>query len=181
MTRATPYTSARIAQSIKPESPARGALALCHTRWRTTLRPAILPALCTFSCARPRGKATGLASCNPELWCEAVTARLRPGSRAAYFIAGVTAVAVRHSVLRTSLAATAAPFRLRRAEPALQRTPRTFYESDCQGRFSSSLIAFSSSPLQSAPSDSKPRSASAWGWAVQSRAADSSSVLSIRS
>ena len=29
---------------------------------------------------------------------------------------------------------------------------KTFYESDCQGQFSSLLIAFSSSPLQSAPS-----------------------------
>ncbi|MDP9195115.1 MAG: hypothetical protein M3P06_25745, partial [Acidobacteriota bacterium] len=32
--------------------------------------------------------------------------------------------------------------------------PRTaFYESDCQGQFSSLLIAFRSSPLQSAPTD----------------------------
>ena len=63
-----------------------------------------------------------------QLWCEADAARLRPGSRAAYFIArrdGVTAVAVRHSVLRTSLAATAAPLTLRHAGPAAQLTPRT--------------------------------------------------------
>ncbi|MDP9193878.1 MAG: hypothetical protein M3P06_19465, partial [Acidobacteriota bacterium] len=35
------------------------------------------------------------------------------------------------------------------------RTPwcTAFYESDCQGQFSSLLIAFRSSPLQSAPTD----------------------------
>ena len=38
---------------------------------------------------------------------------------------GVTTVAVRHAVLRTSLAATAAPLRLRHAGPAAQLTPRT--------------------------------------------------------
>src|SRR5687768_11696169 len=38
---------------------------------------------------------------------------------------GVTAVAVRQSWLRNSSAATAAPLRLRRAEPAVQLTPRT--------------------------------------------------------
>lgn len=39
--------------------------------------------------------------------------------------AGVTAVAVRHSVLRTSFAATAASLRLRHAVPAVQLTLRT--------------------------------------------------------
>jgi hypothetical protein len=56
-----------------------------------------------------------------------------------------------------------------------------FYESDCQGRFFSLLIAFRLSPLQSAPSDPKRTSVSASGWAVQSSVSDSSSVLSIDS
>jgi hypothetical protein len=56
-----------------------------------------------------------------------------------------------------------------------------FYESDCQGRFSSLLIAFSSAPSQSAHSDLRGTSASARGWAVQSYASDSSSMLSIGS
>ena len=55
---------------------------------------------------------------------------------------------------------------------------RTFYESDCQGRFSSLLIAFLVFPLQSAPSVPMGRIASARGWAEQSYAADSSSMLS---
>src|SRR5688500_2059777 len=49
----------------------------------------------------------------------------------------------------------------------------TFYESDCQGQFFSSLIAFSCFLWQSAPSDPKPKSASDRGWAEQSYAADS--------
>ena len=36
-----------------------------------------------------------------------------------------------------------------------------FYESDCQGQFFSLLIAFSFSPLQSAPSDLKKMNESA--------------------
>src|SRR6185436_6705203 len=54
-----------------------------------------------------------------------------------------------------------------------------FYESDCQGRFSSSLIAFRCFPLQSAPSDPKRTIVNASGWAVQSSVADSCSVFSI--
>src|SRR5438045_717611 len=56
-----------------------------------------------------------------------------------------------------------------------------FYESDCQGQFSSLLIAFSSSPWQSAHSDLKRTTASAREWAVQSYASDSSSMPSIGS
>src|SRR5436190_24264774 len=54
-----------------------------------------------------------------------------------------------------------------------------FYESDCQGQFSSLLIAFSYFPLQSAPSDPKRTIADASGWAVQSSVANSCSVFSI--
>jgi len=51
-----------------------------------------------------------------------------------------------------------------------------FYESDCQGQFSSSLIAFRHpSPLQSASSWSKPTAAWLHGWAEQSYAAFASS------
>src|SRR5205823_9247333 len=55
---------------------------------------------------------------------------------------------------------------------------RTFYESDCQGRVSSLLIAFSSFPLQSAPSDSRTTNGGASGWAEKSFSAGSSSVPS---
>jgi hypothetical protein len=51
-----------------------------------------------------------------------------------------------------------------------------FYESDCQGRFSSLLIAFRSSPWQSAPTDRNAAIVRTRGWAEQSYAADSSSV-----
>ena len=51
--------------------------------------------------------------------------------------------------------------------------PGPFYESDCQGRNSSLLIAFSSSPLQSAPFDLNEMNANASGWAEQSFSADS--------
>jgi len=53
-----------------------------------------------------------------------------------------------------------------------------FYESDCQGRFSPSLIAFSFSPWQSAPSDPWATIVSASGWAEQSSSADSYSASS---
>jgi len=49
-----------------------------------------------------------------------------------------------------------------------------FYESDCQGRTSSSLIAFRLFPLQSAPTDRFATIVSTRGWAVQSFASDSS-------
>lgn len=52
----------------------------------------------------------------------------------------------------------------------------TFYESDCQGQISSLLIAFRSSPLQSAPTDRNAAIVRTRGWAEQSYAADSSSV-----
>ena len=42
---------------------------------------------------------------------------------------GVTPVAVRHSVLQTSLAATGAPLRLRHAEPAAQLSVRSVRRS----------------------------------------------------
>src|SRR5437870_3531774 len=48
-----------------------------------------------------------------------------------------------------------------------------FYESDCQGRFSSLLIAFSSLPVQSALSVPMGTIASASGWAEQSFSAGS--------
>ncbi len=51
-----------------------------------------------------------------------------------------------------------------------------FYKSDCQGRFSSLLIAFSSSPLQSALTLHVRMIANAYGWTEQSCVADSSSV-----
>ena len=54
-----------------------------------------------------------------------------------------------------------------------------FYESDCQGRFSSLLVAFSSFPLQSAPSVRSGTIVSASGWAEQSFSAGSCSVPSI--
>jgi hypothetical protein len=57
-------------------------------------------------------------------------------------------------------------------------TPK-FYESDCQGRFSSLLIAVLSSPLQSALPDRKRTIVSAYGWAEQSFALASSSVFSV--
>jgi hypothetical protein len=50
---------------------------------------------------------------------------------------------------------------------------RRVYESDCQGRFSSLLIAFSSFPWQSAPSVPMGTIASASGWAEQSFSAGS--------
>jgi len=53
---------------------------------------------------------------------------------------------------------------------------RTFYESDCQGRFSSLLKAFRSYPLQSVSSDRNAAIVRTRGWAEQSYAADSSSV-----
>jgi hypothetical protein len=59
-------------------------------------------------------------------------------------------------------------------EEAVLHATRSFYESDCQGRFSSLLIAFSSSPLQSAPSDPMGTNRGASGWAEESAdAADS--------
>jgi len=51
-----------------------------------------------------------------------------------------------------------------------------FYESDCQGRFSPSLIAFRFSPLQSAPTDRFATIVRTRGWAEQPYASDSSSV-----
>jgi hypothetical protein len=51
-----------------------------------------------------------------------------------------------------------------------------FYESDCQGRFSSSLIAFRFFPLQSALTDRFATIVRTRGWAEQSFASDSSSV-----
>jgi hypothetical protein len=53
-----------------------------------------------------------------------------------------------------------------------------FYESDCQGQFSSLLIAFFF-PLQSAPSDLKGMDESVSGAGGQSFAWQSSSVFSI--
>jgi hypothetical protein len=55
----------------------------------------------------------------------------------------------------------------------------TFYESDCQGQFSSLLIAFSFFPLQSAPSDLEEMGESVSGAGGQSFAWQSSSVFSI--
>jgi hypothetical protein len=54
-----------------------------------------------------------------------------------------------------------------------------FYESDCQGRFFSLLIAFRCSSLQSAPSEVEKMNESAEGWAEQSFSAGSCLVLSI--
>jgi len=54
-----------------------------------------------------------------------------------------------------------------------------FYESDCQGRVSSLLIAFWFLPLQSALSDPARTIVSACGWAVQSSVSDSSPAFSI--
>src|SRR5687767_7589458 len=62
---------------------------------------------------------------------------------------------------------------------ARTRDRRSFYESDCQGRFSSLLIAFSSFPLQSALPDRKRTIVSAYGRAAQSFPLDSSPVFSI--
>ena len=53
------------------------------------------------------------------------------------------------------------------------RSAARFYESDCQGQFSSLLIAFSSSLLQSAHSDPKWTTRDGYGWTVQSCVADS--------
>ncbi len=53
-----------------------------------------------------------------------------------------------------------------------------FYESDCQGRFFSLLIAFRLLSLQSAPTDQTATIARQRGWAEQSYAADSSSSTS---
>ena len=61
-------------------------------------------------------------------------------------------------------------------EPRVARGPtlrEEFYESDCQGRFSSLLIAFSSLPVQSALSVPMGTIASASGWAEQSFSAGS--------
>jgi len=57
-------------------------------------------------------------------------------------------------------------------QKALGRTPK-FYESDCQGRSSPSLIAFLFSPLQSAPSALERKTCGFCGWAEQSCAVDS--------
>ena len=63
-----------------------------------------------------------------ELWCEAGAARLRPGSRAAYLIASVTAswrLQFATRFCERHWAATATPLWLRHAGPAAQLTPRT--------------------------------------------------------
>jgi hypothetical protein len=70
------------------------------------------------------------------------------------------------------------PSRQAESAPAHLDRASSFYESDCQGQFSSLLIAFSSSPLQSAPSVPKRTIESASGWADQSFAAEPSSVSS---
>src|ERR1051325_6595402 len=61
------------------------------------------------------------------------------------------------------------------------RSAARFYESDCQGQFSSLLIAFSSFLLQSAHSDPQRTTRDVYGWAVQSCVADSRSLFSERS
>src|SRR6188474_1235809 len=69
------------------------------------------------------------------------------------------------------------PPEARAAQSPLPATAgRGFYESDCQGQFSSLLIAFRSCPLQSAPTDRNAGIVRTRGWAEQSYAADSSSV-----
>jgi len=63
-----------------------------------------------------------------QLHAEAGAARLRPGSRAAYVFASMSAsrrLQIAASVLRTSFAATAAPLRLRHAGPATQLSVRS--------------------------------------------------------
>jgi hypothetical protein len=67
--------------------------------------------------------------------------------------------------------------RLTKALQPMKTRNSKFYESDCQGHTSSSLIAFrSSSPLQSASSVSEPPRARLHGWAEQSFAAVASFV-----
>jgi hypothetical protein len=102
----------------------------------------------------------------PANWCEAVTARLRLGSRAASFIASVTESRRLQFATRSCARHWRQPprrFGFGTWALAVQLTPKTFYESDCQGRSFSLLIAFSSSPLQSAPSHSAQASMSATG------------------
>ncbi len=65
------------------------------------------------------------------------------------------------------------PLRPRTHRPQLKRDP--FYESDCQGETSSPLIAWRSSPEQSAPSAEGTRPAGASGSAWQSSSASCSS------
>src|SRR5438876_2470318 len=64
--------------------------------------------------------------------------------------------------------------RRRASRPQLKRDP--FYESDCQGETSSPLMAWRSSPEQSAPSAERTRPAGASGSAWQSSSASVSSL-----
>ena len=63
-----------------------------------------------------------------------------------------------------------------RVEAARGLAKDPFYESDCQGRFSSLLIAFRLASWQSVPSELVATIVSAYGWAEQSCVSDSCSV-----